>query len=197
MIPVEILEAETVSESFWEIDEILHDALRSGPIENVLEVGSHAGDSLKRWRDAFFPSLLIGIEPEDSARTREGLDPLIAEGAKIIFGKSQDTETWMQVKNMLSGCICADPNRPIDFMYVDGDHIYESARRDFFLYAPLVRPGGLIVMDDAVLALNPEVEVFRLVPEISALYRTKLVSGKIVTINGQTITGGRLLVYAE
>jgi cephalosporin hydroxylase len=186
-----------VNDYVWEFHEIIHDAQRSGPLENVLEIGCFQGDSLRVWREAFGPSLLMGIEVEDSERTREGLDPLIAEGVKLIFGSSQDPDVWGQVKSYLNGCVCEDPHRPIDFLYVDGNHLYDAARRDFFIYAPLVRPGGLIVMDDAVCMNNTSVEVWRLVPELSALYRTKLISGPNEVINNETITGGRLVCYAK
>lgn len=39
-------------------------------------------------------------------------------------------------------------DEPIDLLYVDGDHIYEYALGDFLRFAPLVRPGGYILMDD-------------------------------------------------
>jgi predicted O-methyltransferase YrrM len=40
----------------------------------------------------------------------------------------------------------------LDFLFIDGDHTYEGVKRDFELYAPLVRPGGLIALHD----INPD-----------------------------------------
>ena len=37
---------------------------------------------------------------------------------------------------------------PIRFLLIDADHSYESVRRDFELWSPLVAPGGLIVFHD-------------------------------------------------
>ncbi len=54
---------------------------------------------------------------------------------------SQSPETLAHVGAMLGG-------RPVDFLFLDGDHRYEAVRRDFELYAPLVRPGGLVAFHD-------------------------------------------------
>ena len=37
---------------------------------------------------------------------------------------------------------------PIDFLLIDGDHSYEGVKRDFELYEPLVREGGIIAFHD-------------------------------------------------
>lgn len=39
-------------------------------------------------------------------------------------------------------------DRPLDFLFIDGDHTYEGVRQDYEMYAPLVRPGGLIGFHD-------------------------------------------------
>jgi hypothetical protein len=36
----------------------------------------------------------------------------------------------------------------LDWVYVDGDHLYEAVRSDLALFAPKVRPGGLLAGDD-------------------------------------------------
>lgn len=40
--------------------------------------------------------------------------------------------------------------RPIDVLFIDGDHRYAGAKADFDLYSPLVRSGGLIAFHDIV-----------------------------------------------
>lgn len=40
--------------------------------------------------------------------------------------------------------------QPLDLLFIDGDHSYEGVRRDWELYSPLVRPGGLIALHDIV-----------------------------------------------
>ncbi len=40
------------------------------------------------------------------------------------------------------------PDDYFDWIYVDGDHVYEAVRADLELFDPKVRPGGLIAGDD-------------------------------------------------
>jgi predicted O-methyltransferase YrrM len=38
--------------------------------------------------------------------------------------------------------------QPVDFLFIDGDHRYVGVKKDYTLYADLVRPGGLIALHD-------------------------------------------------
>jgi predicted O-methyltransferase YrrM len=38
--------------------------------------------------------------------------------------------------------------RALDVLFIDGDHSYEGVKRDWELYSPLVRAGGLIGLHD-------------------------------------------------
>jgi predicted O-methyltransferase YrrM len=60
-----------------------------------------------------------------------------------IQGSSYADETVQKVKTILSG-------RPIDMLFIDGDHSYEGAKKDFQRYHSLVRDGGLIALHDIV-----------------------------------------------
>lgn len=40
-------------------------------------------------------------------------------------------------------------NRPIDVLFVDGDHSYEGASTDLRAWLPFVRPGGWVALHDA------------------------------------------------
>jgi predicted O-methyltransferase YrrM len=69
------------------------------------------------------------------ARGRQTIHP--------ILGDSHRVETVTRVQQLLAG-------RSVDLLFVDGDHEYEGVRKDYDLYAPLVRPGGLIAFHDIV-----------------------------------------------
>jgi predicted O-methyltransferase YrrM len=60
---------------------------------------------------------------------------------ELIRGDSHDPATPARVEEILRG-------EPLDFLFIDGDHTYEGVKADFELYAPLVRPGGLIALHD-------------------------------------------------
>lgn len=39
-------------------------------------------------------------------------------------------------------------DRQIDFLFIDGDHTYEGVKKDFHMYSPLVRKGGIVALHD-------------------------------------------------
>ena len=59
----------------------------------------------------------------------------------LIRGDSHSSGTFVDVQRRLG-------DRPLDFLFIDGDHTYEGVQRDFRLYNSLVRPGGLIAFHD-------------------------------------------------
>ena len=59
----------------------------------------------------------------------------------LIRADSHKTETLHEVRKILD-------KRSIDFLFIDGDHTYEGVRKDFEMYSPLVRNGGIIAFHD-------------------------------------------------
>jgi predicted O-methyltransferase YrrM len=57
---------------------------------------------------------------------------------------SHSSETLEKVKNIFHGV-------PVDFLFIDGDHTYQGVKKDFELYSPLVRKGGVIAFHDIVI----------------------------------------------
>jgi cephalosporin hydroxylase len=91
------------------------------------------------------------------------------EGQKIYLLRrdSHDPQTLEEVKRILGG-------EAVDFLFIDGDHTYEGVKRDFEIYSPLVRKGGLIAFHDIV-PHPPEAgcEVSKLWIQIRASYSHK------------------------
>ena len=61
----------------------------------------------------------------------------------LIRANSHSKETLEKLKNILG-------DRKIDFLFIDGDHTYKGVRKDFEMYSPLVRKGGIIAFHDIV-----------------------------------------------
>jgi len=61
----------------------------------------------------------------------------------LLRADSHDRETLEQAKRILDG-------KEIDFLFIDGDHTYEGVKKDFEMYSPLVREGGIIAFHDIV-----------------------------------------------
>jgi predicted O-methyltransferase YrrM len=62
---------------------------------------------------------------------------------ELIRADSHDPGTLDRVRRLLAG-------RPVDVLFIDGDHSYDGVRRDFDLYGRLVRPGGIVAFHDIV-----------------------------------------------
>ena len=61
----------------------------------------------------------------------------------LIRRDSHNLSTLDVIKNILG-------DRKVDFLFIDGDHTYEGVKRDFEMYSPLVRRGGIIGFHDIV-----------------------------------------------
>jgi len=61
----------------------------------------------------------------------------------LIRADSHDPKTLEIVKKILG-------DSKLDFLFIDGDHTYEGVKRDFEMYSPLVRKGGIIAFHDIV-----------------------------------------------
>lgn len=82
----------------------------------------------------------------------------------LVRGDSHDPAVKARVVRALGG-------RPIDLLFIDGDHSYDGVKQDFEMYAPLVRPGGAVALHDIV--PHPEasgVEVHRFWNETKARF---------------------------
>jgi len=61
--------------------------------------------------------------------------------------------------------------RPVDFLFIDGDHTYAGVKSDFEFYSQLVRGGGIIALHDIVEhSKDKSVEVQRFWHQIRAKY---------------------------
>lgn len=61
-----------------------------------------------------------------------GIDINYEEGHPDIAGDSRDPETRKKLETLLAG-------RPIDLLFIDGDHTYEVVKSDYEVYAPLTK----------------------------------------------------------
>jgi len=83
----------------------------------------------------------------------------------LIQADSHSEETKQRVLRILA-------DGQLDYLFLDGDHTYSGVQRDFEMYAPLVRSGGIVAFHDIV-TYNQETqcEVARFWAEIKKHYR--------------------------
>lgn len=61
----------------------------------------------------------------------------------LVRASSHEATTVEKVKQLLA-------NNQLDYLFIDGDHTYEGVKKDFLLYSPFVKKGGIIVFHDIV-----------------------------------------------
>jgi hypothetical protein len=108
----------------------------------MLEIGVQTGASIKMWADYFPNARLVGID----------IDPRCAQFAtnriQIITGGQENPE----VARWLAG---AYPGG-FDIVIDDGSHVGEHQLASLQLYFPLVKAGGLYIVEDLHCAYSPK-----------------------------------------
>lgn len=124
----------------------------------VVEIGTHRGGTLRCWAataaaDALLVSIDLpnpaegmGTRPDDLLAARRALQP--GQALAEITADSHAPGT----RDLLAGILAG---RPIDFLWIDGDHSEAGVRQDWALYSGLVRPGGMIALHD----IHPDPEL--------------------------------------
>jgi predicted O-methyltransferase YrrM len=69
--------------------------------------------------------------------------PRLGQKLHLLRADSHAAETKEQVLRLLHG-------ERLDYLFIDADHTYDGVRRDFQMYGPLVRSGGMIAFHDIV-----------------------------------------------
>ena len=121
--------------------------LADHPPQVVVEIGSDAGGTLWAWQQ-IGARRVIGV---DQPRGPYSSGQLLNEhGCEVVYGDSHDPKTLGALKELLGwDDLNYDTNmEPVDLLFIDGDHTYAGVRRDFEMYSPLVRPGGMIAFHD-------------------------------------------------
>jgi cephalosporin hydroxylase len=142
-------------QSLWELTHMLGEVRRLRPV-TIVEIGTHRGGTLYCWSrilpaGSTLVSLDLPADPNDTFTTVPALEKLLVPGRqKCVFIRddSHAPATLEKVRTALNG-------KPVDFLFVDGDHSYEGVRQDFEMYSPLARDGGLVAFHDV--APNPDV----------------------------------------
>ena len=125
---------------------------------NILEIGTARGGTLFIWAQLASKHVVsCDITDLSIAATlyERFAPPDSACRISVLQGDSHDERFAAGVKDMFGG-------EPLDFLFIDGDHTEPGVRRDYELYHPLVRPGGLIAFHDIVEdAPLPENQVYQ------------------------------------
>lgn len=128
----------------------------------ILEIGTNNGGTLFLWtRVAAEDAEIISVDlpggefgggyPAWKAPFYRSF-ALWQQRIHLIRGDSHAAASLDQVREQLHG-------RALDLLFIDGDHTYEGVKRDYEMYRPLVRPGGLIAFHDIAEHLDQTCQV--------------------------------------
>ena len=116
-------------------------ANRLGKEINVLEVGVRGGGSLDMWAAVFGPACRVyGVDIDPECTRYE------AANRHILIGDQGDRAFWARVKATLP---------PLDVVIDDGSHVPEHQIATFEELWPMLRPGGVYLIEDVHGCFNP------------------------------------------
>jgi predicted O-methyltransferase YrrM len=113
---------------------------------HACEIGSYNGGNLFLISQMCASRAKIVSIDIDNDRLKRWVFPRLAGRGRSLYCINADSHldsTRVQLERILNG-------HPLDFLFIDGDHSYAGVRRDFELYSPLVRSGGVIALHDIV-----------------------------------------------
>ena len=113
----------------WQLLEIMD----RKPMARILEIGVHRGGMVQTFRQLYPHAIIVGV---DTDYTHLEFTDFIAIG-----GDSHDPEIREEVASRFG-------RHQVDMLFIDGDHGYDGAKKDFEMYGSLVKPGGIIAFHD-------------------------------------------------
>ncbi len=152
----------------WEKEfEVLLELYRRQHPVNVLEVGTYHGGTLYHWlQNAWGGTTVVSL---DSYAVGVDNRPLYKQwvpvGVELVVleGNSNTITTASEVAAY----------SPFDWVMIDAGHFLEEVTRDWQLYRPMVRHGGMLVLHDILThPAWPSIEVGQLWEKIKAEYMT-------------------------
>lgn len=128
--------------------------------KNIIEIGSLFGGTLWNWLQYLQPNgkvtivdMLVGSNDSRYSKQLDCHNKLWPEWARevptdliVLEDSSMSSKTINYVHQRHT--------EPVDFIFIDGDHKYESVKSDFEKYVDLVRPGGLVAFHDVDIPMN-------------------------------------------
>ena len=172
--PTKMAEISVFKGAFQKISELapLVRMLRRRTLRNVVEIGTFKGGTMWLWcqianDDANIFSIDLKAKSKADNRISSYLYGLAVEHQKVslVRGDSGDIQTKDQLVKKLGAS-------KIDFLFIDGDHSYRAVKRDFELYSPLVRRGGIVAFHDILYHPKfPETQVDKYWHELRGKYK--------------------------
>jgi predicted O-methyltransferase YrrM len=132
---------------------------------STVEIGSFKGKStvaLATVADQYHLDPVVAIDPHaglsylgpDMPQQTQTFDEFLASL------KSAGVEHKVEFHRAFSRDVARDWNRPIRFLWIDGDHSYKGCKEDFDLFAPYLADGAVVAFHDTLNAFDGPIRVF-------------------------------------
>lgn len=132
----------------------------------IVEIGVDLGYSLFTLARDFPNALVVGVDNfsySDGEAAKAHVEKYLIDfpNVRLLAAESGDANRWWK-----------DPSNylDIDLLHIDGDHMYDSVKRDFELWSTFVSPDGVVMLHDVC---SFKEHVGRLFDEIS--WKKKLI----------------------
>jgi len=146
-----------MAKSRWYLDsyEFLHRTFRIPAHPNILELGIYKGGSAVFLDRVYSPKKLVCVDymqEPSAALTRYIREEKTGDRIKTYYGTDQAD------KQRLKKIIDTEFDGPIDIVIDDASHWYEESRASFEAIFPVMRPGGLFLLEDWTWAHGPDAQ---------------------------------------
>jgi cephalosporin hydroxylase len=114
--------------------------------ERLCEIGTAQGGTLFLFCQVAAPNArILSLDLGHQAPQMRAYPTFARPGQAItcLAADSHAPATLAKVREWLGG-------KPLDFLFIDGDHSFQGVDSDYRMFAPLVRPGGLVAFHDIV-----------------------------------------------
>lgn len=143
-----------LGDSAW----LLYGLARSLKPEVCVEIGSARGKSACHVGLALRENGKGRLWAIDPHRTTDWNDADSADTFDTIRRnvRTAGLERWVEIVRDDSRTAAQSWSRPIDLLFIDGDHSYAGVKADWDAFAPHVRPFGFVVFHDTLWDLRPD-----------------------------------------
>lgn len=141
----------------------------------IVEIGCYKGGTLYAWGQVC--NRVYGITLLENYKYDRGLaQSLQSYGATVLEGDSHDPASRKWLMSQLNGS-------PVDVLVIDADHRFDAVKQDFLMYAPLVRPGGIVLLHDVLLQYpafpDEEFQVWDFWSSLERYYSTSVIGTNV------------------
>jgi predicted O-methyltransferase YrrM len=131
----------------------------------IVEIGSFKGKStvmLAKVAAHYGLSRIVAIDPHNSPELLDlESNPQASSFQEFLTNiQSAGVADQVEIHRAYSKDAASLWNRPISFLWIDGDHSYQGAKTDFDGFFPHVVPQGIVALHDALNVFSGPIRVF-------------------------------------